>query len=223
VAAVAAGMIAAARLAFKYRLSPLQWLSIARKCSAVEHAMRQTEGLTGVWIVDEGPLRCLRERRCQAGAELLAWTDYARETIEKLHLRASKTGIVVVHLERGVQLQRYRDRTCGENAQRKQLGWRSRLGFMLDRRLQSREAGAFLKEAVDEMMIRSPKCWKATFINSPEESPDQMASRFAREFAAELNGLSSAVNRSRPIPAPRAATFASPRRSKAPSGGRGRR
>lgn len=201
-APVAAGMIAAARLALKYRLSPIQWLSLARKCSAVEHALRQTEGLKGVWIVDEGPLRCLRERRCQAGAELQAWTDYARETIEKLHLRGSKFGMVVVHLERAVQLQRHRDRTCVENARRTQLGWRSRLGFRLDRRLQSHGSGVFLKEAVDEMMNPMTGSWIATFVNSPEETPDQMAGRFAREFAAQLNGASSsAAGRSLAMPA----------------------
>jgi hypothetical protein len=133
-------------------------------------------------------------------------------------------GMVIVHLERAVQLQRHRDRTSLENARRRESGWRSRLGFLLDQRLQPRGSGVFLKEAVDEMVGQLPDSWIATFIHSPEESPDQMAGRFAREFAAELNGSPSpASGRSLPVQASGPARFASSRRSEVPSGGRARR
>jgi hypothetical protein len=178
------GVATAIRSGLKHKLRPGEILSLARNCAAVEHALRQTEKCTGTLIVDEGPVRCLRERRCNSGPELDAWREYARGVVDRLnHRRPGGQLIVVVDLEKTVRVQRYRARTRSEVAERRSDGGlRNRLGLFLDDRLGDRYSPTHLGDEIDSRLNELDQVSVVHFHCRPEETPDEIADRFEREL-----------------------------------------
>lgn len=146
---------------------------------AVEQAIAETKDLQGLWVIDEGPLRCLRERRCHDGAELCAWREYARSVVPRV-ASPGKTRMVIFDVEQSVREERWRARTEREDAVRKaRFQIRSRIGLFLDERLGFRVAPAYLGEAVDGLLaeVGAPV---ETFTCDVNESPQDIARRFLR-------------------------------------------
>jgi hypothetical protein len=178
--ALLSGMRSALRLSATHRLTPREWLSLSRNCAAVEHAIAETRDLQGLWVVDEGPLRCLRERRCHDGAELRAWREYARSVVARV-ATPGETRMVIFDVDQSVREERWRARTQREDAMRK-AGFqiRSRIGLFLDERLGFRVAPAYLGEELDAMLIDAGARLE-TFNAGAAESPQDIARRFLRE------------------------------------------
>ena len=181
--ALFSGIVTAIRSALKHNLKPGEILSLARNCAAVEHALRQTRNCSGTLIVDEGPVRCLRERRCNSGPELVAWRGYAKNVVKRLNRRPGSQLIIVIDLEKAVRVERYRARTRSEVAERRSDGGlRNRLGLFLDDRLGARYSPAHLGDEIDDILGRLDHVSVVRFHCRADETPEGVADRFEREL-----------------------------------------
>lgn len=108
---------AALVLAVRYQLRPGQALSLFRKCCSVETGLcligRAPSGLV---VVDEGPVRTLRDARCRSYRERAAWWAYAKQTLMRLSRLNKPILIVELRLDEEVRRQRYGARTSAELA-----------------------------------------------------------------------------------------------------------
>lgn len=176
--ALISGIIKASRLMRSHRLGFRSWLSLARNCATVEHAIDSTADLRGLWVIDEGPLRCLRERRCHHGPEFNAWSAYARGVIGRM--AGSSAQLIVLELDQQVRMKRWMARTQAEDARRRsELKLRSRLGLFIDARLGFRVSPACLGSIVDEL-IAEHGGQVHRFTCGVDETPEMISDRFAQ-------------------------------------------
>lgn len=187
VRALLRGVFKATALSYKNRVPLSATLRLARNCVAVEHAYSCVDQLEGDWLVDEGPLRQLRDRQCGSGTELVAWKLYATEIIDRMIARRQDWSMVVLEVPRNIYERRHKVRNLSELRYRRLVGgFRNRLGLFLDGALRPTKKPTMLGSFVDEAFA-AINCLKVhVFQYSADEAPEQVSRRFIREVIFPL-------------------------------------
>ena len=177
---------AAIRAAVAGGLRPMILLNLWRKCAAVEQGMIAIAHRDGCFLVDEGPLRTLRDQKCLSKAELHAWIQFGESVLKRLADSGIHVVLVELAVEESLRQQRYEERTRQEIEHRKRRGGaRNLIGLFLDDVIDSNHRIA-AQEPMDEILVRSPMVSFNPLRLSASAQQDE--ERAVEEFAQAIIG-----------------------------------
>ena len=105
------GYAVAFRFSILWGLGLKETLSLARKCSSVESGLRAMECLSeGFFVLDEGPIRTLRDTRCSTYRERTVWWEYAKQVLTQIQWRGVPVLVVNLVVVDCIWRERYRVR-----------------------------------------------------------------------------------------------------------------
>jgi hypothetical protein len=170
-------------LAVKHRLRRDMALSLARKCFAVEFGLTFLPNKeTGIVVLDEGPIRILRDMCYASYRERRAWHEYAQRTLAWLCRQPINVLVIRLDLNESTRSQRFHARTAYDRAQPvlnksiSSIAWRC-LDYLCGRK--NAINIATLRDEIDQFIAREAKgtIRLVTLSIAPQESPEAIAGR----------------------------------------------
>ena len=105
-------LAATLKMSWKFGLNASEALSLFRKCTIVEHGIECYEGISrSLTVVDEGPIRTLRDTRCSSYRERRAWWAYAKSIIAALQQSNRRVIAVEIKLDESARKLRVASRS----------------------------------------------------------------------------------------------------------------